>query len=320
MNRLFACFLALLLATPLAAHAQQAYPNKPLKLIVPYPAAGSTDILGRLIAQKLSDSLGQPIVVDNRSGAGGNIGTEVVARSAPDGYTLLIGGAQNTINATLYKNLSFDFVKDLTPFAIVGIVPNIMVVPNSVPAKTPKEFIAWAKAQSGGVNYASSGNGATTHMSAELFKLATGTSMTHVPYRGSAPALTDLISGRTQVMFDNLASALPQVKAGSLRALALTGPNRSPAIPDLPTLKESGVDVEAVSWFGLFLPSGTSKEIVDRLNREVRRIVMQPDVKAHLAQLGADPRDWSPQQIAEFANSEVKKWAKVIQVSGAKVE
>jgi len=303
------------------AFAQQdGYPSKPLRLVVPYPAGGSTDMLGRLMALKLSEALGQRIVVENRPGANANIATEHVARAAADGYTIMIGGAANTINATLYKNLSFDFVKDLTPFAMVGIVPNIMVVPMTLPVKTPQEFIAWAKATGPSVNYASSGNGATTHMSAELFKMVTGTQMTHVPYKGSAPALTDLIAGRTHVMFDNIASALQQVKAGQLRALALTGPERSPAIPELPTLKELGVPVETTSWFGLFVATGTPPEIVDRLNREARKIVMQPDVREKLSQLGAEPRDWSTQQLVDYTRSEVDKWAKVIEVSGARVD
>ena len=322
--RKFAPLLAVALAAlvlPATAVAQAAWPARPLRLVVPYPAGGSTDMLGRLMAAKLSDALGQRIIVENRPGANGNIGTENVARSPADGYTILIGGAANTINATFYKaNITFDFVRELVPFAMVGTVPNIMVVPVSLPVKTPQEFIAWAKATGPSVNYASSGNGATTHMSAELFKMVTGTQMTHVPYKGSAPALTDLIAGRTQVMFDNIASALQQVKAGQLRALALTGPDRSPAIPELPTLKELGIAVETVSWFGLFVAAGTPPEIVERLNREARRIVTQPDVRAQLAQLGADPRDWSVQQLTEFTKSEVEKWAKVIQVSGAKLE
>lgn len=319
-RRFSATLLASLCATPFAARAQAGYPNRPLRLVVPYPAGGSTDMLGRLIATKLGDALGQRIVAENRPGANGNIGTEAVVRSPADGYTILIGGAANTINQTLYRNLSFDITKDLVPFAMVGIVPNIMVVPTSLPVKTPQEFIAWAKANGPSVNYASSGNGATTHMSAELFKLVTGVQMTHVPYKGSAPALTDLIAGRTQVMFDNIASALQQVKAGQLRALALTGPERSAAIPELPTLKELGIPVETTSWFGLFVPAGTPPDIVERLNQETRRIVVQPELKAQLTQLGAESRDWSVQQLADYTRAEVEKWAKVIQVSGAKVD
>lgn len=300
--------------------AQQNYPNKPLRLIVPFPAGGSTDIVGRLMANKLSIALGQPVVVENRSGANGNIGTEALARAAPDGHTLMIGGAANTINATLYKNLSFDLLKDLTPFAMIGITPNMMVVPINSPANTPKEFITWAKAQPGGINYASSGNGASTHMAAELFKQVTGVPMLHVPYRGSATALADLIPGRTQVMFDNMTSALQQVKAGNLKALALTGNARNPAIPDLPTLKEVGVDVEAETWFGLFVTGATSKDIVNRLNREVRAIVTQPEVKAKLIEFGMELRDMNPAQIQQFTESEVKKWGRVIEISGAKID
>jgi tripartite-type tricarboxylate transporter receptor subunit TctC len=319
-RRFTAACIAALSAQTLPAGAQSGYPSRPLRLVVPYPAGGSTDMLGRLIGAKLGDALGQRVVVENRPGANGNIGTESIARSPADGYSILIGGAANTINHTLYRNLSFDITKDLIPFAMIGIVPNIMVVPNSLPVKTPQEFIAWAKANAPSVNYASSGNGATTHMSAELFKMVTGTPMTHVPYKGSAPALTDLIAGRTQVMFDNIASALQQVKAGQLRALALTGPDRSPAIPELPTLKELGIAVETTSWFGLFVPAGTPGDIVERLNREVRRIVVQPEVKAQLTQLGAESRDWSVAQLQDYTRAEVEKWAKVIQVSGAKVD
>jgi tripartite-type tricarboxylate transporter receptor subunit TctC len=320
MKRLIALALAALAAVAPLAHADGAYPNKPMRMIVPFPPGGSTDVIARVVADKLSRSLGQPITVENRSGANGNIGTDFVARSAPDGYTMMIGGAANTINATLYRDLSFDLLKDLVPFAMIGITPNMMVVPLSVPARTPQEFIAWAKAQPAPVSYASSGLGASTHMAAELFKSMTGTPMNHVPYRGSAPALTDLIAGREAVMFDNMTSALQQVKAGKLRALALTGRNRNPAVPDLPTLKESGIDVEAETWFGLFLPAGTPQPIVERLNHEVRQIVQQPDVKARLVEFGAELRDMDVPQLKQFTASEVRKWARVIEASGAKVE
>jgi len=320
MVKFFVCIVVSFFLAISPLQAQQNYPNKPLRLIVPFPAGGSTDIVGRLMANKLSIALGQPVVVENRSGANGNIGTEALARAAPDGHTLMIGGAANTINATLYKNLSFDLLKDLTPFAMIGITPNMMVVPINSPANTPKEFITWAKAQPGGINYASSGNGASTHMAAELFKQVTGVPMLHVPYRGSAAALADLIPGRTQVMFDNMTSALQQVKAGNLKALALTGNARNPAIPDLPTLKEVGIDVEAETWFGLFVTGATSKDIVNRLNREVRAIVTQPEVKAKLIEFGMELRDMNPAQIQQFTESEVKKWGKVIEISGAKID
>lgn len=321
MKRILTCLAALLLAVAPAAQAQQAWPSKPLKLVVPFPAGGSTDIIGRLIASKLSTALGQPIVVENRSGANGNIGTEAVARSAPDGHTLLIGGAANTINATLYKKeLTFDLVRDLVPFAMIGVSPNIIVVPANSPLKSPAELIASAKANPSAISYASSGNGASTHMAAELFKSVTGAPMTHVPYRGSAAAYPDLIAGRTQVMFDNLTSAMQQVKAGNLRALAITGNGRNPAAPDLPTLKEQGIDVLAETWFGLFLPAGTPKDVVERLNREVRQIVVQPDVRAKLVEFGCDLRDLDVAQLQRFTEAEVKKWAHVIGVSGAKLD
>lgn len=323
MRRFLACAAALCIAAlPLApALAQPAWPNKPLKLIVPFPAGGSTDIIARVIAAKLSVALGQSVIVDNRSGANGNIGTELVARSAPDGYTFMIGGAANTINATFYKKeLTFDLVKDLAPIAMIGVSPNIIVVPADSPVKSAAGLVAFAKAQPTAISYASSGNGASTHMAAELFKSVTGAPMAHVPYRGSAAAYPDLISGRTQVMFDNMTSALQQVNAGHLRALALTGNSRVSSVPDLPTLKEQGIDVEAETWFALFMPAATPREIVERLNHEVRLIVVQPDVKAKLLEFGCELRDLSTAQLQAFTEAEVKKWARVIQVSGAKLE
>jgi tripartite-type tricarboxylate transporter receptor subunit TctC len=322
MKRILACAAALLLALSPAAHAQTAnWPAKPVKLIVPFPAGGSTDIVGRMIGAKLSLALGQPVVVENKSGANGNIGTDAVARSAPDGYTILIGGAANTINHTLYKKeLTFDLVKDLVPFGLIGVSPNIIVVPANSPIRSAAELVALSKADPKAISYASSGNGASTHMAAELFKNVTGAPMTHVPYRGSAAAYPDLIAGRTHVMFDNMTSALQQVKAGNLRALAQTGAARNPAAPDVPTLKEQGIDAQAETWFGLFMPAATPKEIVERLNREVRQIVQQPDVKSKLIEFGCDVRDMNVQQLQRFTEGEVKKWAHVIEVSGAKLE
>jgi tripartite-type tricarboxylate transporter receptor subunit TctC len=322
MKRILACAAALLLALSPAAQAQTGnWPAKPVKLIVPFPAGGSTDIVGRMIGAKLSLALGQPVVVENKSGANGNSGTDAVARSAPDGYTILIGGAANTINHTLYKKeLTFDLVKDLVPFGLIGVSPNIIVVPASSPIRSAAELVAVSKADPKAISYASSGNGASTHMAAELFKNVTGAPMTHVPYRGSAAAYPDLIAGRTHVMFDNMTSALQQVKAGNLRALAQTGAARNPAAPDVPTLKEQGIDAQAETWFGLFMPAATPKEIVERLNREVRQIVQQPDVKAKLMEFGCDVRDMNVQQLQRFTEGEVKKWAHVIEVSGAKLE
>lgn len=243
-----------------------------------------------------------------------------MARAAPDGYTLLIGGAANTINATLYKNFANDLNRDLVPMAMIGVLPNMMVVPKTVPARNAREFVAWAKTQPGGVSYGSSGQGATTHLAGELFKMVTGTPMTHIPYRGSAPALTDLIAGRTVVMFDNMTSALQQVKAGHLSALAIAGKTRNPALPDVPTLKELGIEVEAETWFSLFLPAATPRAIVERLNREVRQIVQQPDMKTKLGEFGLELRDMGLPELRQFTDTEVAKWAKVIEVSGVKAE
>ncbi|RYE40609.1 MAG: tripartite tricarboxylate transporter substrate binding protein [Hyphomicrobiales bacterium] len=321
MRRLFACLAFLLVATLPLTPAWAAWPDKPIRLVVPFPAGGSTDIIARVIGNKLSIALGQPVVVENRSGANGNIGTEYVARAAPDGYTFMIGGAANTINATLYKkDLTFDLLKDLTPIAMIGVSPNILVVPATSPVRTAEELVTLAKAQPTSISYASSGNGASTHMAAELFKSVTGAPMTHVPYRGSAAAYPDLIAGRTQVMFDNLTSAMQQVKSGNLRALALTGTSRNAGAPGLPTLKEQGINVEAETWFGLFMPAATPRDIVERLNREARLIVQQPDVKAKLMEFGCDLRDMDTVQLQAFTASEVRKWARVIEVSGAKLD
>lgn len=322
MKRLLVWMAALLCAVAVQAQpAQGTWPTRPLKLIVPFPAGGSTDTIGRLIASKLSAVLGQPVVVENRSGANGNIGTDAVARSAPDGYTLLIGGAANTINATLYKKeLTFDLMRDLVPFALVGVSPNVVVVPASSPIRSAAELVATSKANPRAISYASSGNGASTHMAAELFKNATGAVMLHVPYRGSAAAYPDLIAGRTQVMFDNMTSAMQQVKAGNLRALAQTGATRNAAAPDLPTLREQGIDVQAETWFGLFLPAATPAAVVERLNREVRQIVTQPDVRAKLLEFGCDLRDMDLPTLQRFTEGEVRKWAQVIEVGGIKLD
>jgi tripartite-type tricarboxylate transporter receptor subunit TctC len=321
MKRFLSFLAALAFAATPAVHAQGAWPSKPLKMIVPFPAGGSTDIVGRLMANKLSAALGQPVVVENRSGANGNIGTDVVARSPADGYTFMIGGAANTINATLYKkDLTFDLTKDLVAFGLIGVSPNIIVVPANSPVKSAADLVARAKADPKAISFASSGNGASTHMAAELFKNVTGAPMSHVPYRGSAAAYPDLIAGRTQVMFDNITSALQQVKAGNLRALALTGANRSVAAPDIPTLKEQGIDVQAETWFGLFIPAGTPKDVVERLNREVRKIVVQPDVRAKLVEFGCDLRDMDVAQLQRYTASEVAKWAHVIEVGNIKLD
>jgi tripartite-type tricarboxylate transporter receptor subunit TctC len=299
----------------------QSWPSRPIRYVVPFPPAGSTDILARIIADKISGPLGQPVVVENRPGAAGNVGTEMVAKSAPDGYTLLQGTAAQPISETLYTKLSFSFEHDLAPVAMIALVPNVMVVNPSVPAKTVKEFIALAKSKPGQINFASSGSGTSIHMSAEMFKMMTGVDIVHVPYKGSGPALTDLMGGQVSVMWDNLPSSMPFIKSGKLRALAVTTTTRFPALPDVPTMQEAGVPgYDAAGWFGILMPKAAPKEIIGRLNGEVNKALALPDVKEKLALQGAVPTPMTPDELGAFIHSEVVKWAKVVKASGAKVE
>jgi tripartite-type tricarboxylate transporter receptor subunit TctC len=308
-------------ALPLTSAVANDYPTKPVRVLVGYAPGGATDVVARLVAQKLSTQLGQQFIVENKAGANGNIAAEIAARSSPDGLTLYLGAINNTINASLYNKLPFDFIKDFAPVSLLATVPNILVVHPSVPAKNVSEFIALAKAKPGQMNFASSGSGSSIHMSGELFKLMAGVDMTHIPYKGSAPAVTDLLGGRVQSMFDNAPSALQHVKSGKLRALAVTGAQRSPAAPDVPTMIEAGLPGYVVnSWFALFAPANTPKEIIQKLNGEVNKALKLPDMQESLAKLGADPAGNTPQQLAEFVASETTKWAKVVKASGAKVD
>ena len=305
-----------------AASFAQTYPNRPVRLVVPFPAGGTTDILARAIAQKLSESLGQSFVVDNRPGAGGNIGSDVVAKSAPDGYTLLMGTVgTHAINPGLYPKMPYDHVKDFAPVVLVAGVPNVLVVNPNVPVKT---VVALAKDKPGSINFASSGSGTSIHLSGELFKSLTGTQITHVPYKGSSPALTDLIGGQVQIMFDNLPSAMPHIKGGTLRAIALTSSKRAPALPDLPTIAESGIPslagFEASSWFGIFAPAGTPREVVTRINAEANRALQSPEMKEKLLAQGAEAVGNTPEYFADYIRAETTKWAKVVKDSGAKVD
>ena len=318
-------YLAVILATLAALSfgspaAAQEFPSKPIKLVVPFAPGGSTDILGRMVAQKLHDALGQPVVVENKPGAAGNLGTDIVAKSAPDGYTISLGGGSNAVNANLVKNPPFDFVRDLTGLAMIGVSPNLMVVPMSLPVKTAPEFVAFAKKNAGQVNYASSGNGATTHLAAELFKSVTGVQMTHVPYSGSSPALTALMGNQVHVMFDSIITAAPLVKGGKLRALAVTGATRNPALPDVPTLKETGINVEAISYFGLYAPAATPAPILARYNAELRKIMKLPEVQAKLAEYGVQPMDLSGPEFNAFTRAQVEAWALPVKLSGARIE
>lgn len=300
----------------------QTYPTRAITLIVPFPAGGTTDILGRFVGQALSAAWNQPVVVENRGGAGGNIGAAAVAKAAPDGYTLLVGTVgTHAINASLYTKMPYDTLKDFAPVTQIASVPNMLVVTPSLPVGSVTELIAYAKANPGKLNMASSGNGTSIHLSGELFKVMTGVDMVHVPYKGSAPALNDLMGGQVQLMFDNMPSALPQVKGGTLKALAVTTATRSPAMPDLPTVAEAGVPgFEASSWFGVFAPAGTPKEIVVKLQTEIARILKSPEMTERLAQQGAVAVGNTPDEFGAYVQSELVKWAGVVKASGARVD
>ncbi len=299
-----------------------AYPTKPIRMIVPFPPGGPTDVVARLIGFKLSERWGQQVVIDNRAGAGGTIGAEMAARAAPDGHTLVMGSTANmAVNVTLYPKLSYDPVKDFVPVNLAAITPNLFVVHPNYPAKNVAEFIALAKAKPGTINYATGGVGTPSHLAAELFKTMAGIEMNHVPYKGSIPALTDIMGGQVTLMFDSMASALPLVQSGKLKALAQTGAKRVGALPDLPTVAESGLPgYEVAGWFGVFAPAGTPREVVNKLSTEISRILALPDVKARYSALGAEPGPGNPDEFAAFLKSEITKWAKVIRDSGAKLD
>src|SRR4029453_18194732 len=302
---------------------QAPYPNHPVKIVVPFPAGGTTDLPARATAQKLTETLGQSFVVENRAGAAGNIGAELVAKSPPDGYTMLMGTVgTHAINASLYEKMPYDHVKDFIPVVLVAGVPNVLVVTPSLPVKSVQELIAYAKANPGKLNFASSGSGTSIHLSGELFKSMTGVSMQHVPYKGSAPALADLVGGQVQLMFDNLPSSLALIKAGKLRPLAVTSLTRASALPDVPTLSESGLPgFEASSWFGLLVPAGTPKDVVTKGNGEVAKWLATTDAKEKLAVQGAIvATGLTPDDFTRHIASETTKWQKVVKDSGPKVE
>jgi tripartite-type tricarboxylate transporter receptor subunit TctC len=296
----------------------QTYPTRPVRLIIGYPPGGSADITARLLGQWLSERLGQPFVIESRPGASTNIATEAVVRAPPDGYTLLLVAPANAINATLYEKLNFNFISDIAPVAGIIRFPNVMVVNPLVPAKTVPEFIAYAKANPGRLNMASSGNGSTIHVSGELFKMMTGVNMVHVPYRGGAPALTDMISGQVQVMFDNVPTSIEFIRAGKLRALAVTTATPSEVLPDLPTVADFVPGYEASAWYGVGVPKGTPDDIIDKLNKEINAILAEPKAKARLADLGASLLAGSSADFGKLVADETEKWGKVVKFSGAK--
>ena len=314
------------IAALLAVFAQnafaQAYPTHSIRLVVPFPAGGTTDILARAAAQKLSESLGQAVVVDNRPGAAGNIGADLVAKSAPDGYTLLMGTVgTHAINPSLYAKMPYDHVKDFVPVVLVAGVPNVLAVYPAFPVNSVAELIALARAKPGTINFASSGAGTSIHLSGELFKSMAGVDMTHVPYKGSSPALTDLMGGQVQIMFDNLPSALPLIKAGKLRAIAVTSLKRAPALPDVPTISESGLPgFEASSWFGVLAPAGTPAPIVAKINADVNKWLQSPEAREQMLAQGANAAGGTPEQFAAHIRAETEKWAKVVKASGAKAD
>jgi len=296
----------------------EGYPVRPVHLIVGFPAGGPQDIVMRLIGQWLSERLGQSFIIENRPGASGNVGAETVVRAAPDGYTLLSVSSPNAINATLYKNLNFNFLRDIAPVASIMRVPLVMEVNPSVPVKTVPEFIAYAKANPGKVNYASAGIGTPQHVSAEMFKMMTGVEMVHVPYRGAAPALTDLIGGQVQVMIDTTPASMQHIRSGRLRPLAVTTAARADALPDLPTVGDFVPGYEATSWFGIGAPKDTPPEVVATLNKEINAAIADPKIKARLIDLGGTVLPGSPADFGKLIAAETEKWAKVVKFSGAK--
>ena len=321
LHSLGAAAVALFLNAPDTGLAQPAWPSKPVKLVVGYAPGGATDVIARLVAQRLGDALGQPVVVDNRAGANSNLGAEAVARAPADGHTVYVFTIANTINAALYDKLSYDPQKDLEPVGLIAKVPNILVVNNALPVKTLADYVRVAKEQPAGLTFASSGSGSSIHLSGEIFKSIAKINLLHVPYRGSAPAVTDLIGGQVQSMFDNAPSALPHVQGGRLRALAITSPQRSPLLPDVPTVAESGYPgFDVQSWFGLAVPTGTPRPVIDRLNAELQTVLAAPDVKKRLAEMAATPAPGSPADMRAWVGSELKRWGPVVKAAGAKAE
>lgn len=309
-----------LFATPAAA--QDNYPTKPIRMICPFPPGGTTDVVARLVAQKLTEAWGQQVIVDNRPGAGGIIGTELAARTTPDGYTALLGSiTTHAVNPALHKKLGFDPIKDFVPVSLVVSSPQLVAVHPSVPAKSVKEFIALAKAKPGQLNYASAGTGTSPHLTFELFKSMAGIDVAHVPYKGTGPAITDLVGGQVHAMITGVVALMPHIKANRLRGLGVTSAKRVDALPDLPTVAESGVPgFDVSSWFGVFLPAGTPRAIVAKMNQEIRRMLENPEVRKRLTNQGADPASSSPEEFAAYISSEMRRWGDVVRKTGARAD
>ena len=319
MVRLIALVLCSLFVA--AAGAQDAYPSRPLKFILPFPPGGGTDILGRVIAERLSASLGQPVVTENRGGAGGNVGAEAAAHSAPDGYTIVLVAPSLAISPSLYSRLNYDPVKDFAPISLVATVPNVMITNPAVEAKNLQEFIALARSRPGAMNYGSGGAGTSNHLAGELFNIVTGAKLVHVPYKGVNLAMQGVLAGEIQLVFIGIPAALPHIKAGKLRALALVAPQRSPALPEVPTVAEAGLkDFEVTTWYGIMTPAGTPRPIVSRLNAELVKIMHTPDVKERLAGMATDPLTSTPEEFAAYLRQEIAKWGDVVRKANLKAD
>jgi tripartite-type tricarboxylate transporter receptor subunit TctC len=320
LHRFVTAFALLGSFIALPAAAQSDYPNRPIRWIVPYPPGGTTDLLARLMSTWLSQRLGQQVVVDNKPGGGNNIGTDMAAKAAPDGYTVHLVNPANAINATLYPKLPFNYLEDFVPVGGIIRVPNVMTVTKNFPAKNVAEFIDYAKKNPDKVNMASSGSGTSVHLSGEMFKFMTGVQMKHIPYKGAGPAIIDLIPGQVDVLFDNMPSIIGHIRSGTLRALAVTTTQRSPALPDTPTVAETVPGYEASAWFGMSAPKGTPPAVIARLNREINAALADAGMRAKLADLGGMPIGGTPEQFWAIHRAETEKWAKIVQFSGAKVE
>jgi tripartite-type tricarboxylate transporter receptor subunit TctC len=305
-----------------SAALAQTWPTKPIRWISPWPAGGANDVFSRALAQKLTESLGQPVVVDNKAGAAGTIGSDIAAKSPGDGYTIVMGSSPtHAIAPSVYSALPYDPVRDFVPVTLVAVVPNVLVVHPSLPVKSVAELVAYAKANPGKINFASTGNGTSQHLSAELFKTLTGVDIVHIPYKGSAPALTELLAGTVQIAFENLPTMLPHIQSGKLRALAVTPAKRSAIMPDLPTIAEAGVPgYEASVWFGVLMPAKTPRAVVDRLHDEIMKALETPDLKMRMAALGAEVVGLGPDQFVAYLGNEIPKWAKVVKAAGVPLQ
>jgi len=312
---------AALVPWPAPAQTADGWPNKPLRFILPFPPGGGTDILGRLVADRMTASLGQPVVTENRGGAGGNVGAEAAARSAPDGYTIVLVAPSLAISPSLYSKLNYDPVKDFAPVSLVATVPNVMVTHPSVPADTLAEFIRFAKTKPGGMNFGSGGSGTSNHLAGELFNIVAGVKLVHVPYKGVNLAMNDVLSGQIHLVVIGVPAAAPHIKAGKLRALALVAPQRASALPEVPTVAEAGLpNFEVTTWYGILAPAGTPKPIVTRLNAELVKIMHAPEMKDRLATMATDPVTSTPEEFADYIKREIVKWGEVVRQAGLKAD